>query len=75
VTLPDNPGYREFDDGYISDVLAAAEIGIKPGTLANWRCRGRGPVYFKVGHQVLYRPADVDDWIVAQRHTHEEPGL
>ena len=27
---------------------------IDAGTLANWRCQGRGPVYVKYGRKVLY---------------------
>jgi hypothetical protein len=28
-------------------------------TLANWRCRGAGPAYVKVGSRVFYRMADI----------------
>jgi Helix-turn-helix domain len=53
--------------GYVSDVSAARILRIKPATLANWRSRGHGPPYYKIGKQVLYRPDDVDRWIVGQR--------
>ena len=35
------------------------------GTMANWRCQGLGPAYIKDGDSkgVLYRWADVEDWI------------
>jgi hypothetical protein len=65
MSSPDNPGYQD----YISDVLAAARLRIKPGTLANWRWRKHGPAYFKIGNQVLYKPADVDSWIETQRRS------
>lgn len=32
-------------------------------TLAAWRSQGRGPSYVKMGRRVLYRGADVLDWI------------
>lgn len=31
-------------------------------TLANWRSRGRGPQYVKVGGRVLYPAAKVAEW-------------
>ena len=34
-------------------------FGVKPKTLANWRCKGAGPAFVKVGHQVRYRPEDL----------------
>jgi len=30
------------------------------GTLANWRSKGRGPKFLKVGRKVLYRNLDID---------------
>ena len=32
-------------------------------TLADWRVRGVGPAYARVGRHVRYRPADVDEWL------------
>jgi predicted DNA-binding transcriptional regulator AlpA len=32
-------------------------------TLATWRCRGKGPRFVKLGRRVLYRRADLDDWL------------
>lgn len=34
------------------------ELGSKP-TLANWRCKGIGPDYTKVGNRILYLGADL----------------
>lgn len=34
-------------------------FGIQPKTLANWRCRGRGPAFVKIGGHVRYRPQDL----------------
>jgi hypothetical protein len=41
-------------------------------TLAEWRSRGIGPRYIKVGRDVRYRRSDLDAWIT--EHT-VDPGL
>ena len=38
-------------------------FGIKPKTLANWRCTGAGPAFVKVGHHVRYRPQDLQAFL------------
>lgn len=46
---------------------AAFVLGISSRTLANWRCKGRGPAYIRLGKKrspVMYRLSDVQDWIV-----------
>lgn len=40
----------------------------EPHTLANWRSKGTGPRYRKVGREVLYDWADVEAWL------NEQPG-
>lgn len=46
-------------------------LGITPGTLEVWRCKGKGPRYIKLGRAkqstVLYDPADVRAWIESQK--------
>lgn len=32
-------------------------------TLADWRSRGVGPKFVRVGRFVRYRPADVEEWL------------
>ena len=44
---------KEVEDAY----------GFKVGTLANWRCQGKGPKYSKIGHVIRYRIEDVDRWL------------
>lgn len=57
----------------------AEMLQIHPGTLENWRVRGEGPPFVKLGQKrrssVRYRKQDVEDWIFtdvkrtdAQRH-------
>jgi predicted site-specific integrase-resolvase len=42
-------------------------LQVHPGTLENWRFRGEGPAFFKLGNKrrspVRYRRKDVEDWI------------
>jgi len=46
---------------------AAAEIGITPGTLRFWRCKGKGPRFIKLGPTkqagVAYDSADIEAWL------------
>lgn len=47
---------------------ASNYLGIAASTLAKYRCRGCGPPYIKVNHQlVLYDPAELDAWLDARR--------
>lgn len=49
-------------------VLKAAEyVGLSKSTLDKFRCYGTGPVYFKLGRAVVYRTADLDDWVAEHR--------
>ena len=42
----------------------AAEVcRTTPGTLEQWRHRGEGPQFVKLGRAVRYRRADLDAWI------------
>lgn len=50
----------------ISPEDAAARLGIKASTLANWRWSGDGPRYLKVGGRVRYRLNDLAEWLEAQ---------
>jgi predicted site-specific integrase-resolvase len=47
--------------------------GVSPRTLERWRVTGQGPRFIKVGHRVLYRETDVEDWLDQQTRvfTHE----
>ena len=59
------------------ECLTAGEVeqyyGLNKGSLANLRCQGRGPAYFKDGRTILYRRTDIDDYIKAGRvRTHDQ---
>jgi hypothetical protein len=46
---------------------AAAMLGVEESTLAQWRCAGIGPAYFKIGRRAFYADNDLKAWITAQR--------
>ncbi len=48
----------------VNDVEAAAILGISLQTLRNWRWRGEGPRYCKLGKRLVrYRRSDIADFI------------
>lgn len=59
----------------ISELLTehdlAAELQMRPQSLADWRHRGKGPAYVKLGQLVRYRRSDVESWLNSQ--TRPEP--
>jgi excisionase family DNA binding protein len=42
---------------------AADYLRLAITTLEHWRLDGRGPAFCKIGRQVRYRRADVDQWL------------
>jgi excisionase family DNA binding protein len=48
-----------------SDELAEL-LGVPSKTLADWRLRGLGPAFVRVGRHVRYEPAAVDEWKAKQ---------
>jgi hypothetical protein len=38
---------------------------LSPNGLAQLRFTGRGPTFLKLGRQIRYRPADVQEWLDA----------
>jgi predicted DNA-binding transcriptional regulator AlpA len=41
----------------------AARLHLQPSTVRTWRLDGSGPPFIKVGRRVLYREADLVEWI------------
>ena len=61
-----------FVDGDVPTAVnegdAAIILGVKPTTLANWRCTGRYNLPFiKTGRLVRYRVVDLAAWIASRR--------
>lgn len=42
---------------------ASKIVGLSPSTLAKLRLNGNGPIYCKLGRRVVYRPADLEEWL------------
>lgn len=57
-TLPDR-------DQYLRPAEAARYLRMKVKTLANWRSKGRGPSYSKLGRGIIYRYSDLDSYVEA----------
>lgn len=47
----------------------AEMLGVRPNTLENWRLKGKGPVFRKIGRSVRYLESDVLAWLDAQVRT------
>lgn len=56
-----------LDDLLTADGLAT-RLGLSRQSLAVWRLNGSGPPFYKAGSRVLYRVADVEEWLKARRH-------
>ena len=56
------PGDRALNTAQVCEL-----IGIKPITAAQWRARGEGPRWVRVGRRhIRYRRRDVEEWIAAR---------
>lgn len=54
---------------------AAKVLGVNVRTLANWRVRGYGPQYVKVGARVRYRGSDLEAYLADRTRKHtSDPG-
>ena len=48
----------------VVDTMGAAEyLGLHARTLDNWRSQGRGPRYIRVGRRIIYRVADLEEFL------------
>jgi hypothetical protein len=47
-----------------------AELDLTDRTLRDWRDKGTGPVYTRVGRRVFYMRRDIDAWLAAGRFKH-----
>jgi excisionase family DNA binding protein len=46
---------------------AGVYVGVPEATLRQWRWRGEGPPYIKVGGRVQYDKDDLDKWMRSRR--------
>ena len=57
---------RSAPDYLMTTEDAAGRLCMKPLSLVDWRCKGIGPVYIRVGGRCIrYRQSDLDAWIEA----------
>lgn len=49
--------------GVVSETEFAALTGAQISTVISWRSRGDSPAYIKVGREILYRLADIQDFL------------
>ena len=69
ATQPTNPTTPAADATAVSvDRLMTTRdvadfLQINPNTLEQWRVRGRGPDFVRVGSRVRYRREDVEAWL------------
>jgi hypothetical protein len=54
-TKPDLAPWGASSDSLLKEAEAAAFLRLAPSTLRQWRYKGRGPIYQKVGARVTYR--------------------
>lgn len=66
MTASDECSYTDESSFLLTEREAARRLGLSPGTLRNWRSRGRGPIAVRFGSRcVRYRVSDVDSYIDA----------
>jgi hypothetical protein len=51
------------EDIFVGEREAATLLRLSPGTLANWRWRGQGPPFAKIGGRVLYEREALIAWV------------
>jgi Helix-turn-helix domain len=66
---PSNPSSTTLLDSLITPETLSDRLGIRLTTLAEWRVKGRGPAFLRVGRSPRYRPASVDAWLLAQERS------
>ncbi|CAJ0682357.1 hypothetical protein R77591_01800 [Ralstonia mannitolilytica] len=64
---PGNDGTRMSKAAFLSaeELVERWRGAVTLGTLANWRAKGRGPAYMKLGAKVRYPLAQVEAWEAA----------
>ena len=60
TTLFDNSKNYTLGDPAL-DLIGPREL------LAQWRHKGKGPAYFKLGRKIVYSGQDLNEWAEAQR--------
>jgi excisionase family DNA binding protein len=53
-------------ENLLNTAEAAEQLRVKKQTLENWRLRGEGPAFIKVGRRVFYRLSALDAWLTGR---------
>lgn len=68
LSIRNNPSGTARPPNALLDVeQAALLLGLGRRTLENWRCRGEGPPFLKIGRTVRYAPSDLAHWLESRR--------
>jgi hypothetical protein len=62
-----------FPDDLITAGEAAEDLGVTPQTLADWRCKGHGPDFYKWGRIIRYSQKVNAEWKAKQRRSPRTP--
>lgn len=57
------------DDELLDVIEASAMLRLSPATLRNWRWKGSGPPYVRLGSRVLYRRSELLAFVERQTRT------
>jgi excisionase family DNA binding protein len=52
----------------LTELEAAARLGLKVATLRAWRHQGRGPAFLRLGRAIRYLSSDLDEFLHVNRH-------
>ncbi|MBE4719992.1 AlpA family transcriptional regulator [Pseudarthrobacter sp. AB1] len=52
----------------LTPATLAERLDVNERTLSEWRIRGCGPAYIRLGKTTRYRTEAVDTWLLAQEH-------
>ncbi len=61
VTSVSDP--RPISTALLTTAQAAKYLALGQRTLENWRCRGVGPAFVRLGRVVRYRVSDLNAWL------------
>ena len=67
MTSPTRPALSDTSERLLSIPEVADYLGVPVATIYRWRYTRDGPVGYRVGRHVRYRPSDVERWLETQR--------
>lgn len=67
---PQQDGSRGFTDQFLSVVQAAEYLNISPKTLNQWRVRGGGPEFARIGRLIRYSRKKLAEYASEQTYSH-----